>query len=76
MTHTRRDCQLRGPAHEAPVGRLVLDGVPWPEDLLRLTRHGDLCVHIILPRDRDRWVGLFAGVRVLAELFSHRREHV
>ncbi|WP_165788961.1 hypothetical protein [Cryobacterium zongtaii] len=75
MTHSPRDCQLRGPAYEAPVGRLVLDGVLWPEDLLKLTRHDDLCVHVVLPRDRDRWVGLFAGVRVLAERTAHVGVH-
>ena len=76
MTHAPRDRQLRGPAHEAPDGRLILAGVLWPADLLKLTRHDDLCVHIILPRDRDRWAGLFAGVRVLAERTAHVGVHV
>jgi len=26
MTHTSLGCQLRGPVHEAPVGRLVTPG--------------------------------------------------
>ena len=76
MTHAFRGCQLGGPAHEAPDGRLALAGVLWPADLLKLTRHDDLCVHIILPRDRYRWAGLFAGVRVLAERTAHVEVHV
>ena len=76
MTHAPRDCQLRGPAHEAPAGRLALAGVLWPADLFKLTRHDDLCVHIILPRERDRWAGLFASVRVLAERTAHVGVHV
>lgn len=69
-------CQLRHEQLTAPMGRTVLEAPLWPTGLRQFAGHGDLCVHIVLPRERARWNGLFAGVRVLAARTAHLGVHV
>lgn len=65
-------CQLH---HEAPGCRVVLEAPLWPNDLRHFAGH-HLCVHVALPRERARWYGLFAGVRLLAARTAHLVVHV
>lgn len=69
-------CQLRVRDLATPMGRVVLEAPVWPNDLRTFAGHGDLCVHAVLPRERGRWNGLFAGVRSLAGRTAHVRVHV
>lgn len=69
-------CQLRPDQHAAPMGRVVLEAPLWPNDLRQFAGHGELCVHVVLPRVRARWKALFAGIRVLGGRTAHLRVHV
>jgi hypothetical protein len=69
-------CQLRQRELTTPMGRTVMEAPLWPNDMRRFADHGDLCVHIVLPREQARWGGMFAGVRVLAGRTAHVGVHV